>query len=148
MRFQCNISKMFLHPWGVLVFLIFTGRKRSLRRLCFTPTCLSVFLFTAGCLPQYMLGYTPPSRHPPGADTSPRSRQGQQAGGTHLICILVLQNFSERQILWSLCSVLFYALTLRLPIQTSLPKLPFFCTFKMKIVKISAKREHPRCHRK
>ena len=27
-----------------------------------------------------------------------------------------LQNFSERQILWSLCSVVFHALTLRLPI--------------------------------
>ena len=36
-----------------------------------------------------------------------------------------LQNFSERQILWSLCLVVFHALTL--PIQTSLsvaPKLP------------------------
>ena len=30
------------------------------------------------------------------------------------------QNFSERQILWSLCSVVFLALTLKLPIQTSL----------------------------
>ena len=30
-----------------------------------------------------------------------------------------LQNFSERQILWSLCSVVILALTLRLPIQTS-----------------------------
>ena len=39
----------------------------------------------------------------------------------------ILQNFSERQILWSLCSVVFHALTLKLPIQTSLsvvPKLP------------------------
>ena len=38
-----------------------------------------------------------------------------------------LQNFSERQILWSLCLVVFHALTLKLPIQTSLsvvPKLP------------------------
>ena len=31
----------------------------------------------------------------------------------------ILQNFSERQILWSLCSVVFHALTLKLPIQTS-----------------------------
>ena len=31
----------------------------------------------------------------------------------------ILQNFSERQILWSLCSVDFHALTLKLPIQTS-----------------------------
>ena len=38
-----------------------------------------------------------------------------------------LQNFSESQILWSLCLVAFLAFTLRLPIQTSLsvaPKLP------------------------
>ena len=38
-----------------------------------------------------------------------------------------LQHFSERQILWSLCLVGFHALTLKLPIQTSLsvtPKLP------------------------
>ena len=35
-----------------------------------------------------------------------------------------LQNFSERQILWSLCSVFFYALTLELPIQTSLSAAP------------------------
>ena len=39
----------------------------------------------------------------------------------------ILQNFSERHILWSLCSVVFHTLTLKLPIQTSLsvaPKLP------------------------
>ena len=37
--------------------------------------------------------------------------------------------FSESQILWSLCSVIFNPLTLKLPIQTSLsvaPKLPAF----------------------
>ena len=32
----------------------------------------------------------------------------------------ILQNFTERQILWSLCSVDFLTFTLRLPIQTSL----------------------------
>ena len=44
-----------------------TARKRSLRRLCFY-TCLSVILFTGGgCLPQCMLGYTPPGKQtPPG----------------------------------------------------------------------------------
>ena len=40
-----------------------------------------------GCLPQCMLGYTPPqSRHLPGADTPyavHAGRYGQQAGGTH-----------------------------------------------------------------
>ena len=37
-----------------------------------------------------------------------------------------LQNFSECQILWSLCLVVFHALTLKLPIQTTpfvVPKL-------------------------
>ena len=34
------------------------------------------------------------------------------------------QNFSGRQILWSLCSVVFHALTLKLPIQTSLSVAP------------------------
>ena len=41
----------------------------------------------------------------------------------------ILQNFSERQILWSLCSVVFHALTLKLPIRTLLSvarKLPVF----------------------
>ena len=36
----------------------------------------------------------------------------------------ILQNFSERQILWSLCSVVFLALTLKLPIQTLLTMVP------------------------
>ena len=35
-----------------------------------------------------------------------------------------LQNFSERQILWSLCSVAFHALALKFPIQTSLSVAP------------------------
>ena len=41
----------------------------------------------------------------------------------------ILQNLSKRVILWSLCSVVFHVLTLRLPIQTSLsvaPDLPVF----------------------
>ena len=41
----------------------------------------------------------------------------------------ILKNFSERQILWSLCSVVFPVLTLKFPIQTSLsvaPELPVF----------------------
>ena len=37
-----------------------------------------------------------------------------------------LQNVSERQILWSLCSVVFHAITLKLPIQTSLSVVPKF----------------------
>ena len=35
-----------------------------------------------------------------------------------------LEHFSERQILWSLCSVVFYTLTLKFPIQTSLSVAP------------------------
>ena len=34
------------------------------------------------------------------------------------LCAEILQNFSEHQILWSLCSVVFLAFTLKLPIQT------------------------------
>ena len=44
-----------------------------------------------------------------------------------LVFLNFLQTFIERQILWSLCLVTFHALTLKLPIQTSLsvaPKLP------------------------
>ena len=44
-----------------------------------------------------------------------------------LVFLNFLQNFSERQILWSLCSVDFHTLTFQLPIQTSLyvaPELP------------------------
>ena len=36
----------------------------------------------------------------------------------------ILQHFSERQILWSLCLVVFLALTLKLPDQTSLSVAP------------------------
>ena len=75
-----------------------------------------------------------------------------------------VQNFSERQILWSLCSVVFLTFTLRLPIQTSLsvvPELsvslsshekcpnfrktstPLFLYVKVQNVKISGKRAHP-----
>ena len=35
-----------------------------------------------------------------------------------IVFLSFLENVSERQILWSLCSVVFHALTLRLPIQT------------------------------
>ena len=54
----------------------------------------------------------------------------QQRGDTIQGCARFpdyLQNFSERQILWRMCSVVFHALTLKLPIQTLLsvaPKLP------------------------
>ena len=36
----------------------------------------------------------------------------------------ISQNVSDRQILWSLCSVVFHALALKLPIQTSLSVAP------------------------
>ena len=36
----------------------------------------------------------------------------------------IAQNFSERQILWRMCSVVFHTLTLKLPIQTSLSLVP------------------------
>ena len=58
------------------------------------------------------------------------------------------QNLSERRFLYSLCSVVFYALTLKLPIQTSLsvaPKLPVSLSSNQKIVQISGKRTHHMC---
>ena len=45
----------------------------------------------------------------------------------------ILQNFSEHQILWSLCSVVVHAFTLKLSIQTLLsvaPKLPVYAREK------------------
>ena len=49
-----------------------TACKRSLRRLCFN-TCLSVILFTGGCLPQCMLGHTPPWADAPQEQTPPEA---------------------------------------------------------------------------
>ena len=51
-------------------------------------------------------------------------------------------NFSERQILWSLCSVDFHTLTLQLPIQTPHSVAPELQVF-VSSLKISAKRAHP-----
>ena len=51
-------------------------------------------------------------------------------------------NFTERQILWSLCSVDFHTLTLQLPIQTPHSVAPELQVF-MSSLKISAKRAHP-----
>ena len=84
---------------------IITARKRSLRRLCFY-TCLSVILFTGGCLPQCMLGNTPTpgNRHKPpphpGADTTQEEASPAQcmlgdAGNKRVVrilleCILVI----------------------------------------------------------
>ena len=57
-----------------------------------------------------------------------------------VISLDFLENFSEHQILWNLCLVVFHALTLRLPIQTSLSvahKLPVSLSF------FSGKPAHP-----
>ena len=55
----------------------------SLRKLCFY-TCLSVILFAGGCVPQCMLGYTPPGADPPSTHYTVHTRRsGQQARGTH-----------------------------------------------------------------
>ena len=53
-----------------------------------------------------------------------------------------VKNFSERQILWSLCSVDFHTLTLQLPIQTPHSVAPELQVF-VSSLKISAKRAHP-----
>ena len=57
-----------------------------------------------------------------------------------------LQNFSERQILWSLCLVVFLALTLKFPIRTSLlwHLNSKFVYVQVKNVKILGKRAHTR----
>ena len=52
-------------------------------------------------------------------------------------------NFSERQILWSLCSVDFHTLTLQLPIQTLHSVAPELQVF-VSSLKFSVKRAHPR----
>ena len=52
-------------------------------------------------------------------------------------------NFSERQILWSLCSVDFHTLTLQLPIQTPHSVAPEL-QVSVSSLNISAKRAHPR----
>ena len=51
----------------------------------------------------------------------------------------LLHNFSEHQILWRMCSVVFHALTLRLFLQTSLS-----VYVHVKNVKILVKQAHPR----
>ena len=57
--------------------------QRSCESYVFTGICLS----EGGCLPQCMVGYTPQSRHPPGADPPPRNRQPSRsrhpAGSRH-----------------------------------------------------------------
>ena len=57
-----------------------------------------------------------------------------------------VKNFTEHQILWSLCSVDFHTLTLQLAVETLhsvVPELQVF-VIHLKTVKISAKRAHPR----
>ena len=54
----------------------------------------------------------------------------------------IKQNFSERQILWSLCSVDFHIFALQLPIQTPHSIAPELQVF-VSSLKISAKRAHP-----
>ena len=56
-------------------------------------------------------------------------------------------NCTERQILWSLCSVDFHTLTLQLPIQTLHSVAPELQVF-VSSLKFSAKRAHPWYHRK
>ena len=62
-----------------------------------------------------------------------------------LVFLNFLQNFSERQILWSLSSVVFHAFALKLPVQTSLsvaPELPVSVSLHEN-VQSSRKRAHP-----
>ena len=57
----------------------------------------------------------------------------------------IMQNFREHQILWRLCSVVFHALTLKFPIQTSLSwrLISKFVYVQVKNVIYLGKRAHP-----
>ena len=59
-----------------------------------------------------------------------------------------LQNFSERQILWSLCSVGFHAFALKLPIQTALSMTPNsqFLWVQLKLSKFQENEHFPVFH--
>ena len=48
LRFQFQLSEVFLSRTDILLHIFIKARKHSLRRLCFY-TCLSVILFTGGC---------------------------------------------------------------------------------------------------
>ena len=61
-----------------------------------------------------------------------------------------LHNFSECRILWSLCSVVFHAFALKLPIQTPVfvvPELPSFFEFTGKISKFQENEHIPEVSR-
>ena len=64
----------------------------------------------------------PGCRAPPPLDADPPTWADKHLG--HACFPKFLQNFSECQILWSLCSVVFHALQLKLPIQTPLSVMP------------------------
>ena len=70
-----------------------------------------------------------------------RSVQFQQNEHTPGVCSFC-RNLTERQILWSLCSVDFHTLTLQLPIQTSHSVAPELQVF-VSSLKFSVKRAHP-----
>ena len=65
---------------------------------------LSVTVFTAGCLPHCLLGYTPQGIPPPlkGKHPLPSNTTGQQVGGTHPTgmhtcnCFVVAQLYSAK----------------------------------------------------
>ena len=122
----------FLNFCKISVSAIFSGRNEVVANVMFL--LVSVILSKGGDLPQYTPreqelppDQAPPrSRHPPGAGTPPA--YGQWAAGTHPTRM--------HSCLWSLCSVVFHALTLKLPIQTSLSvapelKVSFEFTWKM-----------------
>ena len=60
-----------------------------------------------------------------------------------LILLFFLQNFSEHQILWSLCSVVFHALTLKFKLHFLLHLNSKFVYVQVKTVKNSGKQAHP-----
>ena len=72
-------------------------------------------------------------------------RKIDSPGGV-LVFLKFTQNSTERQVLWSLCSVDFHTLTLQLPIQTPhsvASELPSFCEFTGKLCKFQENEHTP-----
>ena len=85
----------------------------------FTPVCQSL-CSQEGCLPQCMLCYTPPSRHPQSNHPPPQSRHpphphavhawryGQQVGGMHSTgmhsCYIKYYRIYHKSLIWTLRS--------------------------------------------
>ena len=132
---------LWLQPCGVLVLLICVQIlvhldcfSHSITMKCENPLGEKQPKFTETSTPEvggstYYFGHFFPRK----------SKKGPRGGaGVCSFC----WNCTERQILWSLCSVDFHTLTLQLPIQTPHSVAPELQVF-VSSLKFSAKRAHP-----